>query len=332
MANMQDLREIYESFCSFGSSRNLATGANGSNDNIDGPCMDGAKFVKFCKDCKIIGNKVTVTDVDILFKKCIPKGARRMDWNMFCQAFQMLADKRYPDRNPKDAFNQLLHAVCDKGPIARATIPEANGIFDKLTNTQLYTGTHKERFDANGIGRGGDGRQVIDSRTHDLSQLVNRKTNSAVPNNTYSGANVSNSASGGAAKKRGQASVVTASSEGLDVKSQAVKRNDVRSSNSKLSGVPANVARSSGSLAAAKSNSSVNKSSGSINAKPKAQGNSSVFDRLTNVNSYTGSHKERFNSDGTGRGIAGRDAPSLGSGHGTYRGGDVKDLSQILRS
>ncbi|KAJ3292453.1 hypothetical protein HDU79_001408 [Rhizoclosmatium sp. JEL0117] len=57
----------------------------------------------------------------------------------------------------------------------------------------------------------------------------------------------------------------------------------------------------------------------------------SVFDRLTDTKGYTGAHKERFNADGTGRGLAGRDAPSLGGGVPTYRGGDVKDLSQILR-
>ncbi|ORY23477.1 hypothetical protein BCR33DRAFT_796483 [Rhizoclosmatium globosum] len=50
-------------------------------------------------------------------------------------------------------------------------------------------------------------------------------------------------------------------------------------------------------------------------------------------NGSTSSSKgsERFNADGTGRGLAGRDAPSLGGGVPTYRGGDVKDLSQILR-
>ncbi len=57
-----------------------------------------------------------------------------------------------------------------------------------------------------------------------------------------------------------------------------------------------------------------------------------VFNRLTSVKGYTGTHKLRFNADGTGRGIDGRDAVAKAlSPYAKYRGGDVKDLSQILR-
>jgi hypothetical protein len=67
-------------------------------------------------------------------------------------------------------------------------------------------------------------------------------------------------------------------------------------------------------------------------ANANTQKKGAVFDRLTSVSGYTGTHKLRFNEDGTGKGIAGRDAVSKGAGsHGTYHGGDVKDLSQILR-
>jgi hypothetical protein len=63
----------------------------------------------------------------------------------------------------------------------------------------------------------------------------------------------------------------------------------------------------------------------------KTTGSGSVFDRLTNVNSYTGAHKHRFNNDGTGRGLAGRDSPDKQS-VGKYRGGNVRELAQILRN
>lgn len=53
--------------------------------------------------------------------------------------------------------------------------------------------------------------------------------------------------------------------------------------------------------------------------------NKSVTDRLTDVSKYTGSHKHRFNPDGTGRGIDGREyrAENKGyvsgyKGQGTY--------------
>ena len=44
-----------------------------------------------------------------------------------------------------------------------------------------------------------------------------------------------------------------------------------------------------------------------------------VLDRLTDSSKYTGTHKHRFNSDGTGRGILGRDQPS-----------QTADLSQLV--
>ncbi len=71
---------------------------------MNGISLDNAKFAKLCKDTKIVDNKrVTVTDVDILFNKAKPKGVRKMDWDSFLTAFQMLAEKKFPDRNPNDA-------------------------------------------------------------------------------------------------------------------------------------------------------------------------------------------------------------------------------------
>jgi len=235
----------------------------------------------------------------------------------------------------------LLHSIVDKGPIARATVAEANGVYDKLTNTALYTGSHKQRFDESGVGKGAAGRQPIDSGTNELSKITNRTTNHTVAHNTYSGSstNISNSASGGLAKKRGQTAVVTASVETLDVKAQKPKRVDAHASNRSLNQSSKDVSMSSGSLSGGsktnlsksntKSTSSINKPTSGYSTK---QAGASVFDRLTNVSGYTGSHKERFNADGSGKGISGRDAPAKGGAPGTYRGGDVKDLSQILRT
>lgn len=44
---------------------------------------------------------------------------------------------------------------------------------------------------------------------------------------------------------------------------------------------------------------------------------SNIVDRMTDTSAYTGTHKERFGSDGKGLGMAGKDAPP------------VKDLSQV---
>jgi len=59
-------------------------------------------------------------------------------------------------------------------------------------------------------------------------------------------------------------------------------------------------------------------------AKPAAKKkDASIFDKLTDASQYTGAHKQRFNSDGTGRGMAGRDSVAKG-------GVDGKDLSKLV--
>ena len=39
-----------------------------------------------------------------------------------------------------------------------------------------------------------------------------------------------------------------------------------------------------------------------------------VLDRLTDTSKYTGSHKERFDESGKGKGLAGRDSAAKGGG------------------
>jgi hypothetical protein len=46
------------------------------------------------------------------------------------------------------------------------------------------------------------------------------------------------------------------------------------------------------------------------NAESPARDGPSIFDRLTDVKTFTGSHKERFTSDGKGKGLDGRDRPT----------------------
>jgi hypothetical protein len=272
--------------------------------------MDNQRFNKFCKDCKIIdGKNITSTDCDIIFNKMKSKGARRIEWNTFVSIFRELAQKKYPSKNSQDAYIQLLAHVADKGPIARGTVTETSGVYDKLLDTAGYTGMHKERFNADGTGRGLEGRNQPTS-TLTQQQITNRSTNSALPSNTQNAHTINGTSTNsvGAAKKRGQTAVVTGSVEQLDMKNQPPKRADQKASNSNLKGSNMSINKGSNSSLNKKSNSSLNKATTANYSSTKSGGGgASVFDRLTNVNGYTGTHKERFNADGTGRGISGRE-------------------------
>ncbi|KAJ3178317.1 hypothetical protein HDU87_003629 [Geranomyces variabilis] len=314
MSDIDLLKEVYVAFCAFGSNRNLA-----SSSDVQGPTMDGAKFAKFARDNKLIDNKkVTSTDVDIIFNKVKPKGARKLDWNTFLEGLTQIAEKKNPGKQGRDALDSLIGLIIKKGggPIATGTAPKSDAIVDRLTDTSKYTGTHKLRFDEAGQGRGAAGRDRP-SPTSDLSKITNREETSLRglpvsidPNEKSSPA------------KRGHSSVVTASSERLDQAASKPKAGRVGGSNSNLNkGSASNLSKQSSAVDA-------KQSYGTANAKAGG----SVFDRLTDTTGYTGAHKQRFNADGTGRGIAGRDAPAKGGSPGKYRGGDVKDLSQILRN
>jgi hypothetical protein len=51
-------------------------------------------------------------------------------------------------------------------------------------------------------------------------------------------------------------------------------------------------------------------------------------DRLTDTSQYTGTHKERFDKEGKGKGISGREDVAENSGYvGAYKGKDTYDKS-----
>ncbi|KAH8045402.1 hypothetical protein JL720_16723 [Aureococcus anophagefferens] len=71
----------------------------------------------------------------------------------FERAVSLVAAKR---TQPLEAVAKLIFDA--GGPKARGTEPESLG---RLTDAALYTGSHKHRFDADGNGRGLDGRDSI---------------------------------------------------------------------------------------------------------------------------------------------------------------------------
>ena len=69
-------------------------------------------------------------------------------------------------------------------------------------------------------------------------------------------------------------------------------------------------------------------------AKSPSKAGGSIFDKLTDASLYTGTHQHRFDADGRGRGLDGRDAAPKGHGVApktrTVQGANV-ELSAILR-
>ena len=91
------------------------------------------------------------------------KGARKINFNQFLDALDQLAEVKYPTKTPEEATASLYAGMQKNGsPKVRATGTSTKGnIYDRLTDTSLYTGAHKHRFDSDGRGRGAAGRDVV---------------------------------------------------------------------------------------------------------------------------------------------------------------------------
>uniref|UniRef100_A0A3Q3JLA7 Uncharacterized protein n=1 Tax=Monopterus albus TaxID=43700 RepID=A0A3Q3JLA7_MONAL len=121
--------------------------------------MNGKNFAKLCKDCNIIDSKnVTTTDVDIVLNK----SARVITFEQFSQALTELASKRFKGKSKEEALQQLYGLIAGKEPtnVGITKVAKAAAV-DRLTDTTKYTGSHMERFDESGKGKGKVGREDI---------------------------------------------------------------------------------------------------------------------------------------------------------------------------
>mmetsp|Transcript_13794 Transcript_13794/g.24016 ORF Transcript_13794/g.24016 Transcript_13794/m.24016 type:complete len:508 (+) Transcript_13794:54-1577(+) len=99
-----------------------------------GKDMDGREFRKFCEDNNIIDRKFKKTDTDIIFAKVVPKGKRRMDFEMFKNACRHISKKR----ECTTGHLQKIIAESD-GPHLHGTQADAVRFHD---DKSLYTGSH----------------------------------------------------------------------------------------------------------------------------------------------------------------------------------------------
>ncbi|KAF7644251.1 hypothetical protein LDENG_00225170 [Lucifuga dentata] len=158
MAESADVDQLLLSFKKF---------AIHGDTKATGTEMNGKNWAKLCKDCKIIdGKNVTSTDVDIVFSKVKQKTARVITYEEFQKALEELAPKRFKGQSKEEALQSISKLVEGKDPANVGVTKVAKaGAVDRLTDTTKYTGSHKERFDESGKGRGRSGREDLVENT-----------------------------------------------------------------------------------------------------------------------------------------------------------------------
>ncbi|XP_036702519.1 LOW QUALITY PROTEIN: tubulin polymerization-promoting protein-like [Balaenoptera musculus] len=122
--------------------------------------MHGKNWSKLCRDCQVInGKNMTVTNTDIVFSKIKGKSCRTITFDQFKEALEELAKKRFKDKSSEEAAQEVHRLTEGKAPI----ISGVTKAISLLTVSRLMTrtssrGSHKERLDPSGRGKGRAGR------------------------------------------------------------------------------------------------------------------------------------------------------------------------------
>lgn len=145
------LKDIYTKYVEFGST---ATAQKKG--------LTSANFMKMMKDAELVSGKLTRTDVDLIFTKAKEKGTTTITFSQFQSAVKAAAKIKYGDESEGNVKKITDALTSISGPSTKgATKMAKNKATERLTDTSKYTGSHKERFDKEGKGRGIEGRKDI---------------------------------------------------------------------------------------------------------------------------------------------------------------------------
>lgn len=135
----------FKAFAKFGDSKSTGDAITLSNSD------------KWFKQAKVIdGKKITTTDTGIYFKQ-VAKTKKALSLKEYQQFLEVIA------KNKKVDVEEIKDKLSTCGPPAttRTTPVATGGAVARLTDHTKYTGTHKQRFDEAGKGRGKEGRQDV---------------------------------------------------------------------------------------------------------------------------------------------------------------------------
>uniref|UniRef100_A0A0N5AHU6 TPPP family protein n=1 Tax=Syphacia muris TaxID=451379 RepID=A0A0N5AHU6_9BILA len=150
--------------------------------------MTGKNFDKWLKDAGVIdGKTITTTMTGIAFSKVTGLVSMKQVLTKKKATFPevkkvIIAVAEDRARTSKKPPQEELDAIVEK--LSQVEAPSLNttsktsaeGVYSRLTDHTKYTGAHKERFDADGKGRGKAGREEIKDDSGYVAAYKNRGT------------------------------------------------------------------------------------------------------------------------------------------------------------
>lgn len=140
------LEEQFENFAKFGDTR------------ADGSTITLSQIDKWLKQAGVFNKTLTTTDSAITFNKFKSK---TITYETFVKFIEDLAQQK---KIQVDTIREKLES-CGAPGMTKATQPVKTGAVERLTDTSKYTGSHRERFDESGKGRGKEGRVDVFENT-----------------------------------------------------------------------------------------------------------------------------------------------------------------------
>lgn len=292
---IQTVRQLYRMYCAFG---------KGHRVKIAQLQMDGRAFVKFLRDARLITSNCTRTDADLIFTKVKARGSRTITFDGFLAALNEVSIRKGAE------WGTLIHHIVNtvQGPSMTGTSKAEYVPFHDDKNT--YTGVYKKGGPTN-VGSGDGHTHVTLEKLADRSpyDVRGRKIQPKKETNYEF-----------LRKKRVRQRRL--SSQGQQMLQNVMQPQNSPQQRAAPAPAPARPQTAGGAggyakLAEMRRTAERPKTARSRNESGDSQG--SIFDRLTDTSQYTGTHKHRFDDEGRGRGLDGRDITSKGSGTSSFR-------------
>ncbi|XP_012172353.1 tubulin polymerization-promoting protein homolog [Bombus vosnesenskii] len=137
----------------------------------DGKLITLSQSDKWMKQAKVIdGKKITTTDTGIYFKK---HKSMKLGIEQYKAFLEELA------KNKKVDLAEMKKKMANCGPpgvTGGAVAGKAASTVDRLTDVSKYTGSHKQRFDESGKGKGIAGRKDLPDQSGYVQGYQNKDT------------------------------------------------------------------------------------------------------------------------------------------------------------
>lgn len=154
-----NLREQFKAFSKFGDTKS------------DGKLLTLSQSDKWMKQAKVIdGKAISTTDTAITFKKFKQMKIGYGDYEKYLQE---LAKYKKQDIT---AIKEKMRDCGTPGTRGTTSVVKGQSVVDRLTDTQKYTGSHKQRFDADGKGRGAAGRKDVSEKSGYVAGYKNKNS------------------------------------------------------------------------------------------------------------------------------------------------------------